>query len=197
MLTPLRRSLLVRWCPGLVIAAIITIAAIAIAPAFATSPSASPGTGATVMRVGLLEDADNLNPFIMQQVTSYMVMHLNYDFLVGFDPKQLTPRPEIATSWSISPDQKTWTFHIRHGMTWQDGQPVTARDVAFTFNYIVKNKLNNVAVYTYGITGAKAVDDYTASLHRRSQVEHAGHGRADPAAAHLVEGQRQGSLHVV
>ena len=64
----------------------------------------------------------------------------------------------------MSADQKTWTFKIRHGMTWQDGQPVTANDVAFTFNYIVKNKLNNVAVYTSGITGAKAIDDYTCQI---------------------------------
>jgi peptide/nickel transport system substrate-binding protein len=165
MLAPLRRSHFVRWCPGFIIAAVIAMAAIMIAPAFATTSSPSPGTGTTIMRIGLLEDADNLNPFIMQQVTSYMVIHLNYDFLVGFDPKQLTPRPEIATSWSLSADQKTWTFHIRHGMTWQDGQPVTAKDVAFTFNYIVKNKLNNVAVYTYGITGAKAIDDYTCEVY--------------------------------
>jgi peptide/nickel transport system substrate-binding protein len=148
-----------------VAAAVVVTAALMIAPAFATSSSPSPAAGTTIMRVGLLEDADNLNPFIMQQVTSYMVMHLNYDFLVGFEPKQLTPRPEIAESWSVSPDQKTWTFHIRHGMTWQDGQPVTAADVAFTFNYIVKNKLNNVAVYTSGITGAKAIDTYTCEVY--------------------------------
>ena len=116
------------------------------------------------MRVGLLEDADNLNPFIGYQVTSYMIWHLNYDFLVGFDPKDLSPRPEIAESWTTSEDGKTWTFTIRQGMTWQDGEPVTAADVAFTFNYIVDNDLVNLATYTSGIVEAEAIDDYTVEI---------------------------------
>ena len=49
-------------------------------------------------------------------------------------------------------------------MKWQDGQPLTAKDVAFTFNYIVKNDLQTIAIYTGGITGAKAIDDYTAQI---------------------------------
>ena len=165
VLSPFRRRPTPRWRFGLVIAAVVVMAGLMAAPAFATSSSPSPGSGSTIMRVGLLEDADNLNPFIMLQGTAWMVMHLNYDWLVGFDPKTLTPRPEVATSWSVSPDQKTWTFHIRQGMTWQDGQPVTAYDVAFTFNYIIKNKLNNFAVYTSGITGAKAIDSYTCEIY--------------------------------
>ena len=35
----------------------------------------------------------------------------------------------------------TWTFKIRQGMKWQDGKPATARDVAFTFNYIIDNEM--------------------------------------------------------
>ena len=81
-----------------------------------------------------------------------MLWHLNYDFLVGFDAKTLEPRPELATSWEVSPDGKTWTFKIRSGVKWQDGEPLTARDVAFTFNYIIDNKLLNLATYTGGIT---------------------------------------------
>jgi peptide/nickel transport system substrate-binding protein len=84
---------------------------------------------------------------------------MNYDFLVGFDAKTLEPRPELATRWEVSPDGKVWTFTIRSGVKWQDGQPLTAKDVAFTFNYIVQNKLLNLAAYTTGIIKAEAVDD--------------------------------------
>ena len=132
----------------------------------AAAESASPAADGekVVLRVGLLEDADNLNPFIGYQVTSYMIWHLNYDFLVGFDPEDLSPRPEIAESWTTSDDGKTWTFTIRQGMTWQDGEPVTASDVAFTFNYIVDNDLVNLATYTSGIVEAEAIDDYTVEI---------------------------------
>jgi peptide/nickel transport system substrate-binding protein len=88
-----------------------------------------------------------------------MLWHMNYDFLVGFDAKTLEPRPELATEWEVSPDGKEWTFAIRSDATWHDGEPVTARDVAFTFNYIDDNELLNLAAYTDGITKAEVVDD--------------------------------------
>ncbi len=62
------------------------------------------------MRIGQLQNPDNLNPFIGIQGLDYQIWHLNYDFLVGFDAKTLAPRPELATSWTRSPDGKTWTF---------------------------------------------------------------------------------------
>lgn len=133
------------------------------APALAQSPSPSGGAKVT-LRIGLLEDADNLNPYVGYQVTSYLMWHLNYDYLVGYDPKTLEPRPEVAESWTTSPDGKTWTFKIRQGMTWQDGQPVTADDVAFSFNFIVDNQLTNLATYTDGIVHATAIDAFTVEI---------------------------------
>jgi peptide/nickel transport system substrate-binding protein len=133
--------------------------------ASAASSSPSPAAaGATVLRIGWLETPDNLNPFIGIQGTDYELWHLNYDFLVGFDSKTLAPRPELATSWSVAPDQKTWTFKIRSGVKWQDGVPLTAKDVAFTFNYIVDNNLTNLSIYTDGIKHATATDDTTCVI---------------------------------
>jgi len=134
------------------------------------SPAASgaPTSGSLVVRIGQLQDPDNLNPFIGIQGLDYQIWHLNYDFLVGFDAKTLAPRPELATSWTTSPDGKTWTFTTRQGVKWQDGVPFTAADVAFTFNYIVKNDLSNLAVYTDGITGAKATGPNTVQIYTKA-----------------------------
>jgi peptide/nickel transport system substrate-binding protein len=44
--------------------------------------------------------------------------------------------PWLATSWQRSPDGKQWRFTIRDGVRWQDGRPLTADDVAFTFEYL-------------------------------------------------------------
>jgi peptide/nickel transport system substrate-binding protein len=125
---------------------------------------ASPGAEPVDLRIGWTQDVDNLSPFIGLQGTDYMLWHLNYDFLVGFDAETLDPKPELATAWEVSADGLTWTFTIRSDATWQDGVPVTAKDVAFTFNYIIENDLLNLAVYTAGITEAVAVDDTTVQI---------------------------------
>ena len=42
----------------------------------------------------------------------------------------LTPRPQLATAWSISPDGLRYTFTLRDGVNWHDGVPFTSADVA-------------------------------------------------------------------
>ena len=129
--------------------------------ASASSPSPSASTGEVIFRVGVLEYVDSLNPFIGYSGVDYSVYHLNYDFLVGFEPQKLQPRPEYAESWTSSADGKTWTFTIRSGMTWQDGEPATARDAAFTFNYILDNDLSTFTGYLTFVKTVTAPDDTT------------------------------------
>ena len=161
--------------------------------ALASSTPPSPTAGATVLHVGWTAEPDNLNPFIGYESSALEIFHLNYDFLVGFRASDLQPVPELATSWSHSPDGKTWTFNLRHGVTWQDGVPFTARDVVFTFDYVIKNQLTNFTTYTEFIKKVVAVNDYTVRFDCfQTQVRHAGHGRVDHAGAHLVEDLRQG-----
>lgn len=143
-------------------AAVFVLAGVALA---ASSPAPDAKTS---LHIGWVQEPDNLNPFIGVQGTDYMLWHLNYDFLVGFDAKTLEPRPELATKWEISPDGKVWTFTIRSDSKWHDGVPVTARDVAFTFNYINENQLLNLSAYTDGITKAEAVDDTTVKIYTKA-----------------------------
>src|SRR5437868_13712915 len=51
--------------------------------------------------------------------------------------KDLAPAPDLAESWTIAPDGLSWTFKLRSGVKWSDGQPFSADDVAFTFNDVV------------------------------------------------------------
>lgn len=125
------------------------------------SPSPSPSSGGTTYRVGTLEYVDSLNPFIGYSMVDNVIYHLCYDYLTGYDPERLEPRPEFAESWSHSPDGKTWTFKIRPGMKWSDGAPATAHDVAFTFNYIMENQLASFTFFTSSIRKVTAPDDAT------------------------------------
>jgi ABC-type transport system substrate-binding protein len=52
----------------------------------ATSASPSPGGDKVVLRIGMLQPVDNLNPFAGVSVSAYEVYHLNYDLLVGYAP---------------------------------------------------------------------------------------------------------------
>ena len=49
------------------------------------------------------------------------------------------PGPSLADSWQTSADKLTWTFKIHPGLKWSDGQPLTAKDAAYTFNLIMSN----------------------------------------------------------
>ena len=127
------------------------------------SSSPSPAAEKLVFRVGMLQDIDSLNPFAGVTVAAYEMFHLNYDMLTGYAPNG-DVRPEIADSWEASEDGLTWTFKIHPGITWQDGEPLTASDVAFTFNYIIDNELAAYTSSTVNIEEAVAIDDATVEF---------------------------------
>jgi len=126
------------------------------------SPSPSGGQAKIILHIGWTREPDNLNPFVGYSATDYEIWHLQYDLLTGYYPATLQPRPEFATSWSHSPNGLVWTFTIRPGMKWQDGAPATAHDVAFTFNYVIKNQMASFTGYTDGIEKVVAPNDTTA-----------------------------------
>ncbi len=152
-----------RRLPLVALAAVLIAAFIwSLGSALADSSSLSPANGKKiVLQVGWYQNIDSLNPFIGQQNVAYDVYRLNYDFLVNYDAGTLAPVPGVATSWSHSRDGKTWVFKIRQGIRWQDGLPLTASDVAFTFNYIIRNQMTAYTNYTQFIKDAVAIGPST------------------------------------
>ena len=149
----------------LVLAAILAAGLVwGITTAAGASSSPTPDTGKVILRVGNTQDVDSLNPFIGYSVPAYEVYHLNYDMLTGYKPNG-DVAPEIADSWSSTPDFLTWTFKIHPGIKWQDGVALTAKDVAFTYNYIIQNDLSAFSTYTVNMKKAVAVDDTTVKFY--------------------------------
>ncbi|WP_028922236.1 ABC transporter substrate-binding protein [Pseudonocardia acaciae] len=58
-----------------------------------------------------------------------------FDQLAEYAPGQLEPRPALATSWEVSPDGLSYTFHLRPGVTFSNGMPFTSADVRFTLDH--------------------------------------------------------------
>ena len=145
--------------------AIVAVLAFALWPSAssAASPSASPSAEKVILRIGIPEDVDGMNPFSAWSSITWEAFRLNYDFITWYDDKY-QPVPDLAESWSTSSDGKTWTFKIRQGVTWQDGQPLTARDVAFTYNYILANDLGAYTGYLTHVTSVTAPDDQTVVI---------------------------------
>ncbi|XVH32653.1 ABC transporter substrate-binding protein [Haloferacaceae archaeon DSL9] len=87
-----------------------------------------------------------------------------YDRLVQFDD-ELNPVPEIslAENWDYDPDSRVVTYEIRDHQ-FHDGEPLTAEDVAFSFNYIKENEIPLYTVQNRYIGEAEAVDERTVEL---------------------------------
>ncbi|MER8772972.1 ABC transporter substrate-binding protein [Mesorhizobium sp. M0960] len=87
-----------------------------------------------IVRIGVKSAADTMNPFASW--SNWWPLIFTYDCLVFMDAQRHDDRKGFAKSWSVSDDNLTWTFKIWPGMKWSDGEPATARDAAFTYNYI-------------------------------------------------------------
>ena len=79
-----------------------------------------------------------LNPWAPGAVIeSNLINTILFDQLTRYSPDDLSPMPGLATEWEASEDAMSWTFTLREGVTWSDGEPFDAEDVAFTFNDVV------------------------------------------------------------
>jgi peptide/nickel transport system substrate-binding protein len=157
--------------PSAVHRAIRLGSALALAAALLVPASALPVRAANplVLRVGTTQDLDALNPYQTLLVSGYEAFQLTYNLLVDFGPN-LEPVPGFADSWTRAADGKSWTFHIRTGMKWSDGQPATSADACFSWGLAVaaiKDGANIGAGYLdpslkdAGVTAVSCPDDQT------------------------------------
>ena len=73
-------------------------------------------------------------PYAAVRGPGFLMATFMFDSL-GFPDSTGEPKPWLAKSWESSDDGLTWTFHLHENAMWQDGEPLTADDVAFTFDY--------------------------------------------------------------
>src|SRR5690242_2697328 len=108
----------------LVIVALLVILLVPAAPRFATPLSVRAAPSAKTLRVRQPFYPDVLDPQKISFVQEIDVLALAYEGLTRLD-KALHTVPAAAQSWDFSPDGKTLTFHLRPGLTYSDGSPLT------------------------------------------------------------------------
>ncbi len=122
------------------VAAILALALLAAACGHGSTANNATGQikqGGT-LRIGTIEGIDSLNPFVGFNQDAYSTWFYIYPSLEQYDTRTYNFAPNFATSFEESADGLTWTFHLAQNATWSDGQPLTAKDAAFTINTIIK-----------------------------------------------------------
>ena len=140
----------------------LTAGALAFALAFA-GPTVPAAAQDTMVRVGTDVDAGTLDSRLMRDTTAYRAVNLLYSGLLQLN-ENLQPEPDLAVRWE-NPDPTTWIFHLREGVAFHDGAPVTAEDVKFTLDTILDPALKARfrSLYT-PIDSVEAVDPLTVRI---------------------------------
>src|SRR5512139_552730 len=95
---------------------------------FAACGSRPAERGPLTLIVAQANDPGSLNPAITTSGNVHPVTDQIFNGLVGLD-EQLNPVPELAERWDVADNGKTYTFHLRAGVRWHDGQPFSSADV--------------------------------------------------------------------
>lgn len=100
-----------------------------------------------VLRVGVVSDLITDNPWAVSAGSDWSVVTVQYDMLLKFAPEDLSPAPSLATGCEPNEDSTEWTCTLREGLRWSDGSPLTSRDVAFTYRFVIDNKIPQYKSY--------------------------------------------------
>jgi ABC-type transport system substrate-binding protein len=126
------------------------------------------GAGTTTDRRTLIDSRDNydprsLDPVLSTDVPTGRAVGYLFDGLTRFTPDARVV-PALATSWDVSPDGRLYTFHLRRGVTFTDGTPFVARQVATSWTRVLDPKVRGGRGWPlYPILGAKEFADGKAT----------------------------------
>jgi peptide/nickel transport system substrate-binding protein len=161
----------IRRCARALAALVLAIAFVPALPAASANAWTVPG----VLRIGVYRDVDSLSPMLSGQAAASDIAQFVFSGLVRYDdrgneiPDAATAVPTLANG-GISRDGLTIVYHLRRDVTFSDGVPLTADDVAFTWKTLLDPRLN--APYHYPNDQARSVvakDRYTVVVRLKSR----------------------------
>jgi peptide/nickel transport system substrate-binding protein len=131
-----------------------------------------------ILRIGTINYIDSFNPWNYIENQAFNGFVMLYPQLVQYDFKngEYVLVGDYAESWDTSADGKDWTFHLKSGGKWSDGQPLTAEDFAWTINTTVKYAAGPTAIMASAlpnVKNAEATDPTTLVIHYSAPVGNA------------------------
>lgn len=145
---------------------LLAVAVLAVLVAlFATTVAAaqSDDDEKVVLTIGLNDDVDTFNPIVGVEVPDYDAWNLNYATLTDKAADDFAITPGLAESWEASNDGKTYTYTLRDGLEWSDGQPLTAEDVAWNIERARDEEWLNPYTTVQNLE-ARAIDERTVEI---------------------------------
>jgi oligopeptide transport system substrate-binding protein len=107
-----------------------------------TSQATTSGASKNIITVDLGSDPATVDPQMSEDTQSHRVVNDLFEGLTTADQSNQII-PGLAEKWDISPDGKTYTFHLRDGIKFSDGTPITADDVVYTYRRLVDPKVSS------------------------------------------------------
>lgn len=99
--------------------------------------------GGKLVRSIINSNPNTFNYWAANDTTSHEMAALMFASLLDIDPYSGDVVPALAESFAVDPDGVTYTTKLRKGLKWSDGKPITAEDVAYTWNTIIKGGYGN------------------------------------------------------
>ncbi len=126
------------------------------------------GTVGGTLRLAMTVPAGAIDPVTIADDGGLMVMMQTAEYLCALNP-DFTLRPVLATSWSPNQDGSVWTFRIREGVKFSNGEPLNADAVVASVERLVnpKNASNALSAFKGVLSpgAARKIDDYTVEFH--------------------------------
>lgn len=123
----------------------------------ATPPPANPYVE------GIVGNALSVSPFSAQSIAERQIVSLLFRGLVRLGPDD-TLVGDLADRWTVDAKGAAWTFHLRSGLTWQDGEPITSDDVLFTVRALSDPAYTGPGASSWREVTATATDAHTITL---------------------------------
>lgn len=123
--------------------------------------------GGSLVASTIGEGPKTFNPFNTKDNISAMMSEIMYDGLLTTHPVTGQPIPKLAKSFSVNGND--YIIHLRHGIKWSDGKPITADDVVFTWQNIIFDGFGNTStrdsiIIDGKLPTVKKIDDYTVEF---------------------------------
>jgi peptide/nickel transport system substrate-binding protein len=103
----------------------------------------APASAQNELRFTLSADPKTLNPLLADDENATTILYLTCAQLIRVNRLTQAPEPELADSWKTSADRKSITFHLRPNVSFSDGTPFTADDVAYTLRTVTDPNLHS------------------------------------------------------
>ena len=122
------------------------------------------GNREQILQVGNGAEPRDLDPTIAISTTESNILSALYEGLVSYSPDARSVLPGAAERWDVSPDGKVYTFHLRAGLKWSNGDPLTAEDFLYSYRRLLEP--------TLGAENANYLDPVVGALDFREGRSH-------------------------